>query len=52
MLSPQLLNHYRRLSGQPLTVVDVETTGRLDGQQRLIEVALVQASLSNGLIHF
>lgn len=32
-------------------MVDVETTGRLDGQQRVIEVALVQASLCSGVIH-
>lgn len=51
MLSHQLINHYRRFSCQPLTVVDVETTGRLDGQQRVIEIALVQASLPSGLIH-
>jgi DNA polymerase-3 subunit epsilon len=51
LLSPQLLSHYRCLSQQLLTVVDVETTGRLDGQQRVIEIALVQASLTGGLIH-
>lgn len=49
MLSPQLLHHYRQLSQQPLTVVDIETTGSLAFKHRMTEVSVLQASLADGI---
>lgn len=51
MFSIDLLHHYRQLCQQPLTVVDVETTGRLVEQCRVIELAVIHASLADGIIH-
>lgn len=49
MLSTELLAHYRQLSQQPLTVVDVETTGRYAHEHRVIELSVLQASLADGI---
>jgi len=49
MLSPQLLQHYRHLSQQPLTIVDVETTGGLAFKHRLTELSVLHASLAEGV---
>jgi len=49
LLSQDLLHYYRRLLTSPLTVVDVETTGSRPDQARVIEVAVVQGSLTAGV---
>lgn len=49
LLSTDLLDTYRRFSRDLLTVVDVETTGRPEPHQRVIEVSVVQASLAEGI---
>lgn len=51
MYSKDLLRHYRQLSQRPLTIVDVETTGRYPDQHRMIEIAVVQGTLSGGIQH-
>ena len=51
MLSTDLLAYYRQISLQPLTIVDVETTGMVATTSRVIEVAVVQASLQDGIQH-
>ncbi|MGB3671906.1 MAG: 3'-5' exonuclease [Phormidesmis sp.] len=51
LLSDQLLTYYRQVSQSPLTVVDVETTGSLGHNARVIEVSVLQASLAEGLTH-
>ncbi|MGB7084626.1 MAG: 3'-5' exonuclease [Phormidesmis sp.] len=51
LLSRELLTYYRHISQSPLTVVDVETTGALGHNARVIEVSILKASLSNGLEH-
>lgn len=51
MLSLDLLDHYRRLSQQTFTVVDLETTGHLPGKNRVIEVSVLQATLKDGIQH-
>ncbi|MDB9527682.1 3'-5' exonuclease [Oscillatoria sp. CS-180] len=51
-LSQDLLAYYRKVSQSRLTVVDVETTGSLPYQgARVIEVSVLQASLSEGVLH-
>lgn len=49
LTSYQLLHHYRSLSDRPLTVVDVETTGHLPHCHRVIEVAIVQGRVREGI---
>ena len=51
LLSKDLLAHYRRIANQPLTVVDVETTGSVSDRHRVIEISLLQADLANGIQH-
>ncbi|MGC1309944.1 MAG: 3'-5' exonuclease [Phormidesmis sp.] len=51
LLSRELLAYYRHISRSPLTVVDVETTGSLGHNARIIEVSILHASLSDGLEH-
>ncbi|NJM97074.1 MAG: 3'-5' exonuclease [Phormidesmis sp. RL_2_1] len=51
LLSKELLSYYRQVSHSPLTVVDIETTGALGHNARVIEVSILQASLANGLEH-
>ncbi|MBD3881571.1 3'-5' exonuclease [Phormidium tenue FACHB-886] len=51
VLSHQLLSHYRSLSRQPLTVVDVETTGRYPSSSRIMEISVLQATLTEGIQH-
>jgi DNA polymerase III subunit epsilon len=48
--SPELLQHYRQLSSQVLTVVDVETTGSLSWRDRITELSVLQATLSDGIL--
>ncbi|MFM7424272.1 MAG: PolC-type DNA polymerase III, partial [Elainella sp.] len=50
MLSSELLNHYRCLSQQTFTVVDVETTGRYSWESRITELSVLQATLADGVI--
>ncbi|WP_439342404.1 3'-5' exonuclease [Vacuolonema iberomarrocanum] len=51
MRSPDLLAHYRQLSQQPLTVVDLETTGAYPNTSRITEIAIVQGMLADGITH-
>lgn len=51
VLATDLLNHYRQISQQPLTIIDVETTGSTARNARVIEISLLQASLSDGILH-
>jgi DNA polymerase III subunit epsilon len=51
MLSTDLLKFYRQISQQPLTVVDVETTGSRPPKSRVMEVSVLQASLQRGIKH-
>ena len=50
MLSTDLLAFYRQVSQQPLTVVDVETTGHRANDCRVIEVSVLQATLADGIL--
>ena len=49
MLSKELLGYYRHVSQQMLTVVDVETTGRFANCDRMMEVSVLQATLTDGI---
>lgn len=49
MRSIDLLHHYRRVSQQQLTVVDVETTGYTPPNGRVIEIAILHATLQSGI---
>lgn len=51
MLSTELLAHYRHLAQPPLTVVDVETTGKYADRNRITEVSVLQATLADGILH-
>lgn len=51
LLSTDLLAYYRRVSQSQLTVIDVETTGALAHNARVIEISLLQASLEDGILH-
>lgn len=51
LLSKELLAYYRTVSESPLTVVDIETTGALGHNARVIEVSILHASLANGIEH-
>ena len=51
LLSTDLLTHYRHIASQPLTVVDVETTGSKSNRDRVIEISLLQADLDTGIRH-
>ena len=51
VLSTDLLAFYRQVSEQPLTVVDVETTGHRAIACRVIEVSVLQATLTDGILH-
>jgi DNA polymerase III subunit epsilon len=48
LLSSELLAYYRNISQSPLTIVDIETTGALGHNARVIEVSILRASLANG----
>ena len=54
LTSQQWLAHYRALSDPTtatvFTVVDVETTGGLEPSQRVTEVAVIQATLQDGIL--
>jgi DNA polymerase-3 subunit epsilon len=49
--STELLAYYRWVSQQPLTIVDIESTGYRPHSHRMIEVAVLQASLVDGIQH-
>lgn len=49
MLSIDLLAYYRRIAQQEFTVVDVETTGKYASGNRVIEISVLQASLTDGI---
>ena len=51
LLSKELLTYYREVSHAPLTVVDVETTGSLGHNARIIEVSILHANLKDGIQH-
>ncbi|MEA5452720.1 3'-5' exonuclease [Leptolyngbya sp. CCNP1308] len=51
LFTDQLLAYYRQLSDGLLTVVDVETTGSRPPEARVIEIAVVQGSLDQGITH-
>ena len=51
MLSHELLAHYRRIATQPLTVIDVETTGANSQSDRVIEISVLQGDLAGGISH-
>lgn len=51
MRSIEWLQYYRWVSQQPLTVVDVETTGSLAYNSRIMEISVLQATLENGILH-
>lgn len=50
MRSIELLAHYRQLSRQCFTVVDVETTGKYASNDRVMELSVLQASLEDGVL--
>ncbi len=50
MQSRQLLDQYRHLSQQPLTFVDLETTGFKPPTARVIEVSVLRATFQGGMI--
>ena len=50
LLSKDLLAFYRRVSTSQLTVVDLETTGSVAHQARVIEVSVLQATLADGVL--
>ncbi len=50
VLSTHLLQFYRQVSQQPFTVVDVETTGSKPPQARVIEISVLEATLSQGIL--
>jgi DNA polymerase III subunit epsilon len=50
VLSTELLSHYRQLSQQSFTVVDVETTGRYSWSSRITELSVLQATLADGVL--
>jgi DNA polymerase III subunit epsilon len=51
MRSRQLLDHYRHLTKQPLTIIDLETTGFKPPLARAIEISLIQATFKDGILH-
>lgn len=51
MRSTELLHYYRWVSQQQLTVVDVETTGSLAHNSRVMEISVLQATLKEGIQH-
>jgi DNA polymerase-3 subunit epsilon len=50
VLSTHLLSFYRQASQQLFTVVDVETTGSKPPAARVIEVSVLQATLTEGIL--
>ena len=51
LLTDHLLAYYRQLAQAQLTVVDVETTGSRPPEARVIEIAVVQGSLGEGITY-
>ena len=50
LLSKQLLAFYQRVAQSTLTVVDVETTGSIAYKSNVIEVSVIKATLSDGIL--
>ena len=50
LFSKQLLAFYRRVSQSTLTVVDVETTGSVAYKSNVIEVSVIKANLTDGIL--
>lgn len=50
-VSTELLDYYRWVSSQPLTVVDLETTGSNASCDRIIEIAVLTGDLTSGIQH-
>ncbi|MGP1382445.1 MAG: 3'-5' exonuclease [Thainema sp.] len=48
--STDLLGHYRWLSQQDLTVIDVETTGSRPPHHRVIEISVLRTNLRDGIL--
>ncbi|MGF1568728.1 MAG: PolC-type DNA polymerase III [Nodosilinea sp.] len=51
LLSDHLLAYYRQLPNAQLTVVDVETTGSRAQGARVVEIALVQGTVQEGITY-
>ncbi|HIK44342.1 MAG TPA: 3'-5' exonuclease, partial [Leptolyngbyaceae cyanobacterium M65_K2018_010] len=51
LLTEDLVAYYRRLPAADFTVVDVETTGSRPHESRVIEIGLIQGSLTQGITH-
>ena len=51
MRSEHLLTFYRSLISQPFSVVDVETTGSIAYKERVTEISVLHASLTDGIQH-
>jgi DNA polymerase-3 subunit epsilon len=51
VLSTDLIAHYRLISTRRLTVVDLETTGHQASKGRIMELSVLQATLSEGIHH-
>jgi DNA polymerase III subunit epsilon len=49
IVSEELLQGYRQISQQTLTIVDVETTGSVASRCRVIEISVLKASLQDGI---
>lgn len=49
LVSTDLLAYFRWVSLQPLTVVDLETTGSIARRNRVIEVSVLQGNLQDGI---
>jgi DNA polymerase III subunit epsilon len=49
MRSFELVAYYRQVSQQPLTIIDVETTGSTATHSRVIEISVIHASLAEGI---
>ena len=50
LLSKQLLAFYQRVAQSTLTVIDVETTGSIAYKSNVIEVSVIKATLSDGIL--
>lgn len=51
LFTDHLMAYYRQLTQVPLTVIDVETTGRNPCTSRVIEIGILQGSLTEGVTY-
>ncbi|OIP70080.1 MAG: DNA polymerase III subunit epsilon [Oscillatoriales cyanobacterium CG2_30_44_21] len=49
LTSTELLNYYRQISTEVFAVVDLETTGAVGNNDRIIEISVVKATLKDGI---